>query len=70
MRVYINGVEEMLPDDWRLHIVQEGTRTRVTVERDGRFYTLTNALLMRDVLTTTSRPELRPPRHRAHSTGR
>lgn len=61
MKLVVDGVEEPFPADWRLHVVSEGTRTRVTVEREGAFMTLAHALALRDLLTTSSRPALRRP---------
>jgi len=61
MRLFLNGSEEMIPNDWSVHVVLEGNHTRVTVERQGEFMTLSRALALRDALTTSSRPHLRRP---------
>ncbi len=61
MRIFLNGAEESLPADWKLHVVLEGNHTRVTVEREGEFMTLSRALALRDAFTTSSRPHLRRP---------
>jgi len=56
MRFFLNGREEWLPADWCLHISNEGSDYRATVERQGKFMPLREALALRDVETTSSRP--------------
>ena len=54
VKFWLNGAEEILPNDWRLHISQSQLGLQVYVERDGETMPLDKALILRDALTTSS----------------
>ena len=59
MRLTLDGKPEWLPADWILHVVTIGASQLVEVERLGRRMTLDEALTLRDLETTSSKPHLR-----------
>lgn len=61
MRFFLNGREEWLPADWHLHVSIEGSSTRLTVERHGKFMPLDEAFIQRDLESTSSKPFNRTP---------
>lgn len=59
MRFFLDAQEEWLPADWLLHVVHIGDQEVIEIERAGRRMTLTEALTLRDLETTSSKPHNR-----------
>lgn len=63
MKLSVDGREEMLPADWALRVVMHkkggAADAFVTVERDGETMMLADALALRDLLITNSKPQNR-----------
>lgn len=54
----MSSAPDWLPKDWKRIYLKDGT---VVVDRAGEIISLEEALLLRDLLVTTSRPHLREP---------
>lgn len=59
VRFYVGGAEWIPPRDWTICLALEGRHLVCTIRRGEEYLTLPEAIALRDLLTTSSRPELK-----------